>query len=243
VAAQPYDREFFAALDAPANSSAQAVLPLLWEVAQPKSVIDVGCGTGAWLAVARGLGAERTLGIDGEFARDSLRIPVEEFRAADLAEPLTLAERFDLCLSLEVAEHLPPERAASFVADLTRLAPFIAFSAAVPCQGGVNHVNEQWADYWHALFARHSYRPLDVIRARVWDNPEVVGCYAQNTFLYTSAATSPREQPLPTRIVHPKVLTTRVTRLEREAEHARPIARLRARVQLRGRIRRMLRKQ
>ncbi|RMD82912.1 MAG: methyltransferase domain-containing protein, partial [Lentisphaerae bacterium] len=39
---------------------------------------------------------------------------------------------FDLVVSLEVAEHLPPERADSFVADLCARSGYVLFSAAVP---------------------------------------------------------------------------------------------------------------
>lgn len=65
----------------------------------------------------------------------------------DLTQPLSLGRKFDLCVSMEVAEHLPPSRADSFVADLVGLAPVVLFSAAVPEQGGTNHLNEQWPDY------------------------------------------------------------------------------------------------
>ena len=56
--------------------------------------------------------------------------------------------KFDLVLSLEVAEHLPSECAEAFVESLVNLGPVILFSAAIPYQGGENHVNEQWPEYW-----------------------------------------------------------------------------------------------
>ena len=43
---------------------------------------------------------------------------------------------YDLAICVEYAEHLPEARAASFIGDLTKLAPAIAFSAAIPGQGG-----------------------------------------------------------------------------------------------------------
>jgi hypothetical protein len=89
-----------------------------------------------------------------------------------------------LAISLEVAEHLPENAADDFVASLVRLAPIVLFSAAAPYQGGQNHVNEQWPGYWAERFAARNYLPVDCIRRRVWENPEVEWWYAQNTFLY-----------------------------------------------------------
>jgi hypothetical protein len=87
-------------------------------------------------------------------------------------------------MTLEVAEHLPESRAANFVAELTRLAPVVLFSAAIPSQGGLNHVNERWPDYWAALFAMHGYRAADVVRWRVWNDPQVTWWYKQNIVLF-----------------------------------------------------------
>lgn len=60
---------------------------------------------------------------------------------------MTFNRRFDLAMTIEVAEHLTPVRADSFVEDLTRLSDVVLFSAAIPAQGGINHVNEQWQSY------------------------------------------------------------------------------------------------
>jgi hypothetical protein len=62
--------------------------------------------------------------------------------------------RFDVCLCIEVAEHLSPEAAPRLVEGLTRLSDTIVFSAATPGQGGVGHINEQPHSYWHELFQR-----------------------------------------------------------------------------------------
>ena len=149
-----------------------------------KSVVDVGCGLGTWLAVFREQGATATLGIDGEWIdRNHLEIPSESFMAFDLTQPLRLDRRFDLVVSLEVAEHLPPEAAETFVDSLTRLGSTILFSAAIPSQGGTHHVNEQWPEYWAHLFEKRGFRVVDAIRRRVWENGAVATWYAQNALL------------------------------------------------------------
>jgi hypothetical protein len=68
----------------------------------------------------------------------------------------------------------------------------ILFSAAIPFQGGVSHVNEQWPDYWAALFERHQYLAVDYVRPIVWNNPEVVWWYAQNAMIFVREDNLPR---------------------------------------------------
>ena len=149
---------YYADLNTTALPSARRIVPLLLELIEVKSAVDVGCGNAAWLAVLKEHGVTDVLGIDGAHAsRRHLRIPEKKFTAASLEEPLAIDRRFDLAISLEAAERLSPKRAASSVEDLARLAPVVLFSAAIPGQGGVHHVNEQWPHYWTALrLARES---------------------------------------------------------------------------------------
>jgi hypothetical protein len=125
------------------------------------------------------------MGIDGsQIDTALLQIPSERFINENLTSPRDMGRRYDLAMSLEVAEHLAPEYAAEFVARLVRLSDMVFFSAAIPGQGGYNHVNEQWPEYWAAHFAQHGYDPIDCIRWQVWDNPEVLIHYAQNVMLF-----------------------------------------------------------
>ncbi len=186
-AGQEYTTKFFDRMEAGSQRSARVIAPLVMELVSPRSVVDVGSGEGAWLSAFRELGIEDVLGVDGPHVDPArLRIPRSCFLALNLEEPFRLPRRYDLALSLEVAEHLPEASAAAFVESLTRLAPLVLFSAAVPFQGGTRHVNEQWQDYWVALFARCSYRAIDCIRGRVWSNLEVAPWYAQNALLYAA---------------------------------------------------------
>ncbi|WP_114373947.1 class I SAM-dependent methyltransferase [Elioraea thermophila] len=208
-----YDQGFYATQADGSYRSARVVLAHLREILPFASAIDVGCGAGTWVKALLELGAEDVLGIDGEYARSVLRIPHERFLAHDLRQPVNLDRRFDLALSLEVAEHLPAERAAGFVADLVCLAPAVLFSAAIPLQGGTNHVNERWQHEWARLFADHGYRPFDVIRPRVWTDERVEPWYRQNTLLFLTqghpqtdrVAQAEREGPRPLSLVHPSV--------------------------------------
>jgi len=212
----PYDAAFFAGLAKLATASADVVVPLLLDNLSPysvRSVVDVGCGTGAWLRAFQRHGVEDILGIDGEYlAKQYLVIPEDRVMCADLSSSIEVGRRFDLAISLEVGEHLPESSARGFVETLTRLSDVILFSAAIPRQGGPGHVNEQWQDYWRGLFRDLSYRVADPIRPRIWHDERVMGYYRQNILLYVAqrrAAELPQlEFVAPDRsvdLVHPQV--------------------------------------
>jgi SAM-dependent methyltransferase len=203
-----YESEFYAHRHRDTAPSAEAVLSAALAVLPPvRSAVDIGCGVGTWLACLRSKGAEEILGLDGPWMDPvHLIIPREAFRHADLGQPIRLERRFDLALSLEVAEHLPPGRAGSFVADLCALADFVLFAAAIPHQGGVGHVNEQWPAYWAALFAKRGYAPVDAVRPRVWDDGAVQVWYRQNTLLYAKRTRLPEvkaPEAVPMALIHP----------------------------------------
>jgi SAM-dependent methyltransferase len=208
-----YTREFFLDQRTDALTSARHVVPIVMDLVAPRSVVDVGCGVGAWLAAFAEHGVVDFVGLDGGYVdRSALMIPPNRFLGCDLEVPIELDRRFELAVSLEVAEHLPEQSARTFVRSLTQLAPVILFGAAVPGQGGTRHVNEQWPSYWAARFAEHDFLPVDALRPLIWENDEVAWWYAQNTLLFVSSAearTSP--QPVQVRpgrtmdLVHPKM--------------------------------------
>jgi SAM-dependent methyltransferase len=192
-----------------AADSARAVVPLLIELVRPSSVVDLGCGTGAWLQVFGEHGVEDVVGIDGPHIDVAqLRIPAERFVAADLATPPQLGRRFDLALSLEAAHYAPEEAAATIVAALASWAPVVYFSAAVPHQTGGPGLNRQWPAYWSDLFSREGLRCHDVLRRRLWEHPQVDWWYAQNGLLFArdGALTGAGEPDAPLPLVHPELL-------------------------------------
>ena len=180
-----YGDEFYLGLREGARKSAAVIVPLVLDYVHPRSIVDVGCGTGTWLSVFRDHGIADILGVDGTHVkREMLEIPESCFLGFDLRTSFRLDRQFDLVVSLEVGEHLPPECAGTFVDTLAGLGPVILFSAAVPQQGGSHHVNEQWPGYWAALFERKGYVTVDPIRKRVWQNPDVDFWYAQNALIF-----------------------------------------------------------
>jgi hypothetical protein len=82
------------------------------------------------------------------------------------------------------------------------LAPHVLFSAAIPGQGGNNHVNEQWQSYWADRFAAHGYGPRDIVRPAVRDDRSVAYWYRQNAVLYSKG--HPTDRPADFDWVHPE---------------------------------------
>ena len=182
---QYYNEAFFESVAGGSLRSARTIVRIVNEALHPKSVIDVGCGVGTWLKAWSELGVEDIFGIDGEYVRgDQLLIRADRFQPMDLAAPKQISRRFDLVESLEVAEHLPSSVAERFVAFLASLGSVVLFSAAIPNQGGVHHINEQWPDYWAKLFVKHGFISIDILRDLIWDNPEIDYWYCQNALLF-----------------------------------------------------------
>ncbi|MFZ4748003.1 MAG: methyltransferase domain-containing protein [Sphingomonas sp.] len=184
-----YNTDFYDYIDDGSRASARTVAPLLLAEMNIDSLLDVGAGHGAWASEWMAAGVTDVVAIDGDYVKpDQLVIPAANFRAADLSQPLDLGRKFDLVQSLEVAEHLPHAKAATFVETLTRHGDVVLFSAAVPHQGGEHHVNEQPPEYWRQLFKAHGYLAFDWLRPRLADQRQVKGWYRYNSFLYANEA-------------------------------------------------------
>jgi hypothetical protein len=184
-----YDNTFHAMAAVASAHAARRIVTIVRTILPIGSVVDVGCARGTWLREWQAQGVDDIVGVDGDYVyRNELEIAPHCFVVADLDQRLSLSRRFDLAQSLEVAEHLPPARAATFVADLVALAPAVLFSAAAPGQGGENHLNEQPANYWQSLFDACGYVPIDCIRPLLAADTGVPAWYRYNLVLYVRRA-------------------------------------------------------
>ncbi len=155
-------------------------------VLEPSSVVDVGCGIGTWLKVFSDNGIFDYIGIDGDYVdKNLLKIDKKYFVDYKLETYYHSEIKFDLAISLEVAEHLKEESANEFIKTLTDISYVVIFSAAIPNQGGQNHLNEREPLYWITKFENFGFECFDVLRPVFWDNKNIDCWYRQNTFLFT----------------------------------------------------------
>jgi SAM-dependent methyltransferase len=194
-----YDHDFFEMIRQGSAMSARLVVPMIVDLFKPNSVLDAGCGVGTWLAEFDRNGVRDYLGIDGDYVDVSqLSIPEKRFRPTDLRRRFNVGS-FDLTCSLEVAEHLPASSADDFVASLVASSPIVVFSAAIPYQGGVDHINEQWPTYWAQKFKANGYAVFDPLRAAIKNNRGIEVWYRQNILVYCRPDAAPptmSESPL-----------------------------------------------
>jgi hypothetical protein len=220
-----YPEAIFNARHAKTIYSANTILSILLErIPEIGSAIDIGCGVGTWLSVLQGKGIQEIKGLDGKWVDPNLLvIPRACFEQVDLRKTIKLHDRYDLAISLEVAEHLPPDRAEEFVFLLTELSDFVLFSAAIPFQGGRHHLNEQWQHYWVKLFGALDYDVYDFIRPKIWKDTQIPYWYKQNILFFCKRQKSvdigldPPILPsslLPLDVVHPDLYLEVNTRPE-----------------------------
>lgn len=156
-----YDEDYYwLRVHKPAAESARVMSQCILADIEPqiRTVIDVGCGTGALLEELRAQGCE-VCGLDySDAALAHCRTRHLKVLKCDLErDEVLVAGRFDLAVSMEVAEHLPRRTAGRLVDLLCDLAHTIVFTAAAHGQGGTGHVNEQPASYWIDMFQRRGF--------------------------------------------------------------------------------------
>lgn len=189
-----YDEDFYKAQAESSYQSGREVLSLVSEILPNiQSVLDIGCGVGTWLKAWQDTKENIVvLGVDGNgLPENFLYIPKSSLLTKDILQ-LTPADikkkRFGLTQCLEVAEHLPEASANNFINILTSFSDIILFSAAIPNQGGHYHLNEQPLEYWNEKFRGHGFECFDILRTKIWDNPNICWWYRQNVVLYAKGA-------------------------------------------------------
>lgn len=227
-----YSRKFFAHLREGSAASARALVPIVLGIHPAHTMVDVGCGIGGWVKAFAEQGVE-AIGIDGNYVdHKQLLIGEERFIAHDLNRELDVADlcrryaqdgRFGLAISLEVAEHLDPQRSDTLVRDLCGLSDVVLFAAAIPFQGGAGHVDERRQSWWARKFADNGFDPFDVLRRDIWGRRDIAWWYKQNIIFYVKRNSAAHVrfiarfgEPAGTMfdLVHPELFRGKVARLK-----------------------------
>ena len=123
---------------------------------QPKSVLDLGCGTGKSLDYFK-LGGIEVIGVDGSKLAIRHALHPELIIRHDLNKELNLKRVFDLIWSYELVEHIHPKYVNNLLKTFSNHSDVIVMSAAKPGQGGEGHFNEQLPGYWIRMFIKYDY--------------------------------------------------------------------------------------
>lgn len=215
-----YSQDYYTMHLTGAKNSANEILGLISTFYMPTSVVDFGCGSGIWMKTAKEIFHAKVLGIDQHSYSDiDMFIDSGEYCSHNLETPLPARQKYDLAISVEVAEHIAEKYADIFVSSICEHSDVILFSAAMPMQGGTGHVNEQPCSYWVNKFEQHGYFALDCLRPALWNNGNVEIWYRNNSILYVSESKQgelSKKAPChsyPIDVIHPQMMSRIIGRL------------------------------
>jgi SAM-dependent methyltransferase len=152
-------------------SDAPGVIRVL-ESAFPEArrYLDVGAGSGGFAAQVKRAGHSIVAceyNWMGRWFTERLGVESHAFDLSHADPAPGVKGRFDIAYSFEVAEHLPRELGVRLVEFMGMHADIVVFTAAVPGQGGMGHINEQSPDYWIQRFRDTGLELDDAVTARV----------------------------------------------------------------------------
>lgn len=185
-----YDSRYYDYVNQTAEASAPAMAQSIVDLFNPRNVIDIGCGTGAFLQQLRKRSIE-VLGL--EYSEDGLarcRAKGVSVRSWDLESNLPLAIEnlnFDVTVSFEVAEHIPEPLSDRYIETLCSFSPVVVMTAATVGQGGLDHVNEQPHSYWISkmLLQGFVFQEAESLRIRSrWKEAGVASWYSNNVMIF-----------------------------------------------------------
>ena len=191
--AQPYDGDFWRLHD---SGDWDGLAGVFVRFCAPASLADVGCGDGKLLAaLRRRRPALPLLGIDAaqaaldRAAAAGVLVAKHDLGSGGRADLAALRDRiaaFDVVVSLEAAEHLPPWAGRRFIDTLAGGARVVVFSAAQPDQGGTLHMNERAPEYWRDQFASRGYvrSPADAAFREAVARLDLAPWYAANVHVF-----------------------------------------------------------
>jgi len=153
-----YDKDFFLSNQEEGLKIYEWFVPLLHNIFKFQSIVDFGCATGSSLFYALKQGVSDVLGIEGSpEAFSNLLIDKKYIIQHDLREPLKVDRKYDIALSIEVAEHINKKYTDIYLESMCNSSDLIIFTGATPNQGGKCHINEQSHEWWIQKFREHSF--------------------------------------------------------------------------------------
>ena len=140
------------------------------ELFNPKTVTDLGCATGLYMACLMSLGVKcRGIELSPNALDDTVRIVDPScITIADLRESVLFPDYSDVVLCLEVLEHIQEEYADQAVRNIINAGNILIVSPS-PHGGGEHHHNPKPKDYWMEKFKKHNYIESEDKTKRIFD--------------------------------------------------------------------------
>eukprot|EP00927_Polykrikos_kofoidii_P023844 TRINITY_DN21823_c0_g1_i1.p1 TRINITY_DN21823_c0_g1~~TRINITY_DN21823_c0_g1_i1.p1 ORF type:complete len:493 (-),score=68.78 TRINITY_DN21823_c0_g1_i1:71-1525(-) len=155
-----------------------------------RTIGDFGCGMGLYVRDLRAAGF-RAGGFDGN--PSTLKLTDGRCHQADLSHTQDFGVCWDWILSLEVAEHIPPEFEGNFIGNLARHAR-VGLVLSWGNQAGEGHVNLHTRSEVERLFRERGFRSVET-------DGEVLRRAASLPWLQSTVLVLEREPPLPRGVV------------------------------------------
>jgi len=133
-------------------------MAILTYFGMPKSIADLGCGTGLYCRFFKTMGCQDVRGYEGTIGVRDLGI-YDNIMTLDLTVPL-VQKRYDLVLCLEVGEHISRDKEQSFIDNVCNFVnKNLVLSWAVEGQYSASgHVNCRNNDYIISEFTRRGLK-------------------------------------------------------------------------------------
>lgn len=147
-----YDREFHTSIENDEYPQAVRLAEYIRGACPCKKIIDFGCSSGLYMRELQHVDC-----IGFEFSDEAVNHALcGNVVQRDLTQPLDVEKKDDtLGICLEVLEHIDDSVWRPVLENITRLCDRVIFSAALPGQGGVGHINCRpkidWIRRFHAL--------------------------------------------------------------------------------------------
>lgn len=155
---EPYTISYYHAINEEETEQAKALSEGVKKLYNPKSIVDLGCGTGLYLYPYMHIDR---LGIDISIEGkniDVCMIPESMFVVDDITKKdFLLPKKYDVAYCLEVLEHIGMEHMEQTIKNITSASDTIITSFAQVGQAGLNHITLQPYSYWEKLFNTNGF--------------------------------------------------------------------------------------
>lgn len=145
-----------------------------------KSMLDVGCGPGDMVQIARDKGLIAK-GIDGDYTlRGDWSDKSVDVLLHDFTEGVPNVGEYDLCWSVEFLEHVYEEFLPNIM-ETYKKCNYVVCTAAPPGWDGHHHVNCQPQEYWVEKFSEYGFTLNEEDTAYIRENSAMRKPFMQRT--------------------------------------------------------------